>query len=166
MKITKPQAQKYLSKTTVGWVAIGFGVFTAVTPAWAATTAAGAAYTLALGIFAAYFGALGLLVRNPTPMHWGLVVVGLTLVMAPWLAGFAGDGAAWTAWVSGFVVLALGAMAWTRDGPPTATGINEYGIGDPKRPTAGAWVGGPALVVGIAAVVWVIRRPGLGRTAR
>ena len=153
MKITKPQARKYLSKTTVGWVAIGFGVFTAVTPAWAATTGAGAACTLALGIFTAYFGVLGLLVRNPTPMHWGLVVVGLTLVMAPWLAGFAGDGAAWTAWVSGFVVLALGLMAWTRDGPPTETGINEYGIADPKRPTPGAWVGGPALVVGIAAVV-------------
>ena len=62
--------QKYLSKTTVGWVAIGFGVFTAVSPAWAATTAAGAACTLALGIFTAYFGALGLLVRNPTPTHW------------------------------------------------------------------------------------------------
>jgi hypothetical protein len=28
------------------------------------------------------------------------------LVIAPWLAGFAGHGAAWTAWVSGFVVLA------------------------------------------------------------
>ena len=145
--------EKYLSKTTVGWVAVGSGVFTAVTPAWAATTAAGAAYTLALGIFTAYCGALGLLVRNPTPTHWGLVVVGLTLVMAPWLAGFAGDGAAWTAWVSGFVVLALGVMAWTRDGPPTETGINEYGIGDPQRPNPGAWVGGPALVVGIAAVV-------------
>ena len=77
--------EKYLGKTTVGWVAIGFGVVTAVTPAWAATTAAGAASTLALGIFTAYFGALGLLARNPTPAHWGLVVVGLTLVMAPWL---------------------------------------------------------------------------------
>jgi hypothetical protein len=53
--------------------------------------------------------------------------------------------------VSGFVVLALGLMAWTHDGPPTETGINEYGIGNPKRPTPGAWVGGPALVVGIAA---------------
>ena len=153
MKITKPQAQKYLSKTTVEWAAIGFGVFTALTPAWAATTAAGAACTLALGIFTAYFGVLGLLVRNPTPTHWGLVVVGLMLVMAPWLAGFVGDGAAWTAWVSGLVVLALGVMTWTHDAPPTETGINEYGIADPKRPTPGAWVGGPAFVVGIAAVV-------------
>jgi len=145
--------EKYLSKTTVGWVAIGFGVFTAVTPAWTATTAAGAACTLGLGIFTAYLGVLGVLVRNPTPIHWGLVVVGPSLFIAPWLAGFAGDGAAWTAWVSGFVVLALGLTAWTHDGPPTETGINEYGIGDPKRRTVGAWVGGPALVVGIVAAV-------------
>jgi hypothetical protein len=146
--------EKYLSKTTVGWVAIGFGVFTAVTPAWAATTAAGAACTLGVGMFTAYFGVLGLLARNPTPTHWGLVVVGVSLFSAPWLVGFAGDGAAWTAWVSGFVVSALGGMAWTHDGPPTATGINEYGIGGSKRRTVGAWVGGPALVVGIAAVVF------------
>jgi hypothetical protein len=145
--------EKYLSKTTVGWAAIGVGVFTAVSPAWAATTGAGAACTLGFGIATAYFGVLGLLVRNPTPTHWGLVVVGLALFIAPWLAGFASDGAAWTAWVSGFVVSALGGMAWTHDGPPTATGINEYGIGDPKRRTPGAWVGWPALVVGIAAVV-------------
>src|SRR5271169_1528953 len=31
---------KYLSKTTVGWIAIGVGVFTAMTPAWVATTRA------------------------------------------------------------------------------------------------------------------------------
>jgi SPW repeat len=143
--------EKYLSKTTVGWVAIGFGVVTAVTPAWAATTGAGAACMLGFGIATAYFGLLGLLVQNPTAIHWGLLVVGVSLFIAPWLAGFAGDGAAWTAWVSGFVVLALGLMTWMRDGPPTQTGINEYGIADPKRPTPGAWVGGPALVVGIAA---------------
>jgi hypothetical protein len=142
-----------LSKTTVGWVAIGFGVFTAVTPAWETTTGVGAACTLGFGIAIAYFGVLGLLVRNPTPTHWGLVVVGVSLFIAPWLAGFAGEGAAWTAWVSGFVVLTLGLMAWTHDGPPTETGINKYGIGNPKRRIPGAWVGGPALVVGIAAAV-------------
>lgn len=128
-------------KTTVGWIAIGFGVFTAVTPAWAATTRAGAACTLGMGVFIAFYGVLGLLVRNPTQVHWGLVVVGLALFIAPWIAGFASDGAAWTACVSGFVALALGLMAWMRDGPPTATGINVYGIGDPKRRTPGAWVG-------------------------
>jgi hypothetical protein len=152
-RVAFPSLEKYLTKTTVGWIAIGFGVFTAVTPAWAATTRAGAACTLGMGMFTAYYGVLGLLVRNPTPIHWRLVVVGLALFIAPWIAGFASDGAAWTAWVSGFVVLALGLMAWMRDGPPTETGINEYGIGDPKRRTPGAWVGWPALALGIAAVV-------------
>jgi hypothetical protein len=76
----------------LGGSPIGFGVFTAVTPAWAAATGAGAACTLGFGIAIAYFGVLGLLVRNPTPMHWGLVVVGVSLVISPWLAGFAGDG--------------------------------------------------------------------------
>jgi hypothetical protein len=52
--------EKYLTKTTVGWIAIWFGVFTAVAPAWAATTRAGAACTLGMGIFTAYYGALGL----------------------------------------------------------------------------------------------------------
>jgi hypothetical protein len=144
---------KYLSKTTVGWIAIGFGVFTALTPSWAATTRAGAACTRGMGMFSAFYGVLGLRVRNPASIHWGLVVVGLALFIAPWIAGFASDAAAWTAWVSGFVVLALGLTAWMRDGPPTETGVNEYGIGDPKRLTPGAWVGWPALALGIAAVV-------------
>ena len=152
-RVAFPSLEKYLTKTTVGWIAIGFGVFTAVTPAWAATTRAGAACTLAMGVFTAYYGMLGLLVRNPTPIHWGLVVVGLALFIAPWIAGFASDGAAWTTWVSGFVALALGLMAWMRDGPPTETGINVYGIGDPKRRPPGAWVGWPALALGITAVV-------------
>src|ERR1700682_9058 len=90
-RVDFPSLEKVLTKTTVWWIAIGFGVFTAVTPAWAATTTAGAACTLGMGIFTAFYGVLGLLVRNPTPIHWGLVVVGLALFIAPWIAGFASD---------------------------------------------------------------------------
>ena len=96
------------------------------------------------------------LVRNPTPIHWGLVVVGLALFIAPWIAGFASDGAAWTAWVSGFVALALGLMAWMRDGPPRRPASTYTASVTPSAGPPGAWVGWPALALGITAVVLAV----------
>jgi hypothetical protein len=150
LKARRHTVEKSLSKTGVGWIVTGIGLAAAVTPVWATTTAAGTACTLGMGAFIAYFGVLALLTRNPTPMHWGFVVVGLALFIAPCVGGFAGDAAAWTAWVSGFVVLVLGIATWTHDHPPTESGINEYAI---NASVVGAWVGWPALVLGIATVV-------------
>jgi len=40
--------------------------------------------------------------------------VGFALFLAPWLAGFAGDEAAWAAWVPGFTATTLGVAGYLR----------------------------------------------------
>lgn len=136
-----------------GWVALTIGVATVAASFLVTSTTPGASLTLGFGALTAYFGALAVLVRNPTPDHWSLVVVGLAMFILPWLgAGFAPDrGAAWTAWVAGFLILVLGLVAWRHDNPPTETGVNEYGAAPQKIP--GAWVGRSALVVGLVTVI-------------
>jgi hypothetical protein len=141
------------SQSWVGWAAVAIGIATMVASFLVTSTTAGAGLTLGFGALTGYFGALSVLARNPTPDHWGLVVVGLATFMVPWIGeGFAPDrGAAWTGWIAGFLVLALGMRAWTHDNPPTESGINEYGA--PARGVAGAWVGRLALAVGLGAVI-------------
>ena len=71
------------------------GLATAVTPAWATTTPVAAGFTLGLGAMTVIYGGWSLIARDPTKDHWALTVVGLVLEIAPWVGGFAGDGAAW-----------------------------------------------------------------------
>jgi hypothetical protein len=98
---------------------------------------------------------LSLLVRNRTPDHWGLFVVGLAMFLVPWLGGgFAPDrGAAWTAWVAGFLAMALGAVGWLSGRPPTETGISEYGAPGTERSALAGWISRAALVARIVTVV-------------
>lgn len=56
------------------------------------STRAGEGLNFGFAAFIAFFGQLSLLVRNPTPDHWGLFVSGCVLFLLPWLgAGFAPD---------------------------------------------------------------------------
>jgi hypothetical protein len=107
--------KKQLNKTAVGWTAIALGLATAVTPAWATTTAAGAGLTLGPGAMTVIFGMWSLIARDPTRDHWDLSVVGLVLEMAPWVGGFAGDGAAWVAWTTGLLLMVLAGAAYIND---------------------------------------------------
>lgn len=50
---------KRLKDNTVGWTAVAIGVGTAATPAWMATTPAGAGITLALGAATVLYGREG-----------------------------------------------------------------------------------------------------------
>ena len=90
-----------------------------------------------------------------TPDHWGLFVSGFVLFLLPWLgAGFAPDpGAAWTAWVVGFVAVALGAIGWLNDRPPTVSGINENTSSQTRPSAVARWISRAALVVGPVTVV-------------
>ncbi|MFD4351193.1 SPW repeat protein [Nocardia sp. NPDC058518] len=100
---------------TAGWTAFAVGIGTAVTPAWASTTPAGAAATGGLGVLTAVYAAWSLIARDPTKDHWALSVVGIVLFMTPWVGGFAADTAAWVAWIAGALVMAAGGTAYVRD---------------------------------------------------
>jgi hypothetical protein len=106
---------KYPRQVAVGWTAITSGVITAITPTWATTTPAGAGFTLGLGAMTVIYGVWSLVARDPTRDHWALSVVGLVLGMSPWVGGYAGDGAAWVAWIGGLALLAVGGTAYIAD---------------------------------------------------
>jgi SPW repeat len=82
-------------------------------------------------------------------------VAGLALFILPWLGGaFAPDrGAAWTAWVTGFLAMALGAAGWLSSRPPTEYGINKTSPGATERPVLAGWISRAAFVVGVVTVV-------------
>jgi hypothetical protein len=106
---------KLLDKTAVGLSAITLGLLTAITPAWVTTAPVGAGFTLGLGAMAVTYGMWSLIARDPTRDHWALSVVGLALGISPWVGGYAGDGAAWVAWIAGVALLALGGAAYIAD---------------------------------------------------
>ena len=56
-----------------------------------------------------------LLASDPTGDHLKIATTGLALFIAPWVAGFAADRGAWAAWVTGFIVTALGVAGYVRD---------------------------------------------------
>src|SRR6202165_1683023 len=107
--------KKHLNNPAVGWTAIALGLPPAVTPAWATTTPGGAGFTLGLGAMTVIYGMWSLIARDPTRDHWALSVVGLVLEIAPWVGGFAGDGAAWVAWTTGLLLLVLAGAAYLND---------------------------------------------------
>ena len=142
-------------RSWIGWAALVVGI-AAVVPSIALTaTPAGQGLTLAFAAFIAFFALLSLLARNQTPTLWGLFVAGFVLFLLPWLGeGFAPDpGAAWTAWVVGFLVMAVGAVGWLNSRPPTVYGINENTSGQTRPSAVARWISRAALVVGLGAVV-------------
>jgi SPW repeat len=104
-----------MSRTAVGWTSMALGLVIAVTPAWAQTTAVGAGFTLGLGAMTLMYGGWSLIGRDPTRDHWAMSVVGLVLAIAPWIGGYAGDGAAWVSWIGGVALMVLAGAAYIAD---------------------------------------------------
>jgi len=75
---------------------------------------AAVAVTIGLGAFTAVIAMWSLLAADPTRDYLTLAVVGFTLFLAPWLAGFAGDQAAWAACIPGVTATALGVAGYLR----------------------------------------------------
>ena len=112
-----------MNKSTVGWMSMALGLVIALTPTWAQTTAVGAGFTLGLGAMTVMYGGWSLIARDPTRDHWAMSVVGLVLAIAPWIGGYAGDGAAWVSWIGGVALMVLAGAAYIADeaGAVTAT---------------------------------------------
>ena len=71
------------SRTWIGWVAVAIGVCAVVSAFAVSSTQVGQGFAFGFGAFIAFFGALSVLAHNRTPDHWGLLVVGLAMFVAP-----------------------------------------------------------------------------------
>ncbi|OBK25799.1 hypothetical protein A5634_25895 [Mycobacterium asiaticum] len=98
----------------LGRSALVVGLATVVMGVVARTTAAGTAVTIGLGTLIALIAVWSLLADDPTHDFLTLAVSGLALFLVPWIVGFAGDGAAWTAWLAGAAATALGVAGYLR----------------------------------------------------
>ena len=143
------------SRYWIGSAALAAGMAAVAASITLTSTPAGQGLTLGFGAFIAFFALLSLLARNQTPTYWGLFVAGFVLFLLPWLGeGFTPDpAAAWTAWVVGFLTMALGAVGWLNSRPPTIYGINENTSSQTKPGAVAGWISRAALVVGLGAVV-------------
>jgi hypothetical protein len=135
----------------IGWAALVVGIGGVVASITLTATPAGQGLTLGFAAFISFFALLSLRALNQTPTHWGLFVTGFVLFLLPWLgAGFTPDpGAAWTAWLVGFLAMALGAVGWLSGKPPTIHGINENTSSQTRPSSVARWISGAALVVGL-----------------
>jgi hypothetical protein len=127
---------KRLKENTVSWTAIVSGLVTAATPAWTTTTPASVGITFALGAATVLYGAWTVSDRR-AGRHWPLLVVGLALVLSPWLAGFT-KPAAWIAWGAGLTLLAIA------DVPAAAPAEARNPTPDPHPAAAGSGAGSQA----------------------
>jgi hypothetical protein len=73
------------------------------------------AVTIGLGGLIAVISVWSLLASDPTHDFLSLAITGFALFLTPWVAGFAGDNSAWTAWVAGAIASALGIVGYLRD---------------------------------------------------
>lgn len=98
----------------IGRAALVVGLACVLLGIAAHTTAAGVAITIGLGGLTAVFAVWSLLAVDPTHDFLTLACAGFALFLAPWVGGFTGDTAAWTAWVSGALVAVLGVAGYRR----------------------------------------------------
>ena len=98
----------------IGRAALVVGLTTILLGIAAHTTAAGIALTIGLGGLTAVLAVWSLLAVDPTHDFLTLACTGFALFLTPWVGGFAGDSAGWTAWVSGALVAALGVAGYWR----------------------------------------------------
>lgn len=114
-----------ISNSLAGAIALILGVATMTASIWFDTTAVGSGVTLGLGAIAAIYALWSLIARDPTKDHWSLSVVGLILFISPWIGQFAGDGAAWTAWIAGALIMLVGSTAYLADESAGVTASTE-----------------------------------------
>ncbi len=143
------------NRAWIGWAALAVGVCAVVAAFAASSTRVGEGFAFGFGAFIVFFGVLSVLARNRSPDHWGLVVVGLTMFIVPFLGnGYNADlGASWTCWVAGGLAMILGGIGWVGGKTPTEYGVNEIGSGQVQRSALSFWIGRAALVVGLASVL-------------
>jgi hypothetical protein len=98
----------------MGRAALIVGVSAVLVTIATPSTAAATAIVIGLGGLMAVISVWSLLAVDPTRDFMTLAVTGFALFVAPWVAGFNGDSAAWTAWVAGALATTLGVAGYLR----------------------------------------------------
>jgi SPW repeat len=108
---TKPSAVARCISSAALFVGLGTVVLgaTVVQSSPAAVTV-----TVGLGGFTAVIAMWSMLAADPTRDYFTLSVAGLALFLAPWLTDFAGNEAAWAAWIPGVIAATLGVAGYLR----------------------------------------------------
>jgi hypothetical protein len=113
-EISTPVTGRSALSFWLGRAALVVGIATVVLGATVHSSVAGTATTIGFGAMTAVIALWSLLAVDPTHDFLTLAVFGFALFLAPWVGGFAGDGAARTAWVSGVIATSLGVGGYLR----------------------------------------------------
>jgi FtsH-binding integral membrane protein len=108
------QAMRSAVSFWIGRAALGVGLATVLLGIATHNTTAGTAVTLGLGGLMAVIGVWSLLAVDPTHDFLTLAITGFALFLSPWVAGFVGHNAAWTAWLAGAFATALSVGGYLR----------------------------------------------------
>jgi SPW repeat len=98
----------------IGRAALAVGLAAVLVTIAKPTTDAAVAVTVGLGGLTAVIAVWSLLSVEPTRDFLTLAVTGFALFLAPWVVGFSDESAAWSAWVAGALVTALGVIGYLR----------------------------------------------------
>jgi hypothetical protein len=113
-EISTPSTDRSRLSLWLGRAALVVGLATVLVGATAHSSAAGTATTIGFGAMTAVVAVWSLLAVDPTHDFLTLAIFGFALLLAPWVGGFAGDRAGWTAWVAGAIATALGVVGYLR----------------------------------------------------
>jgi hypothetical protein len=95
------------------WVAVVGGAYAILSPIWTSTTTKATWTMIVLGALTALAALSSLAIPDNVVSDGAVAVLGVLFFISPWVMGFSGTTAmAWTAWVVGVVMVAVGALAW------------------------------------------------------
>ncbi|WP_181188208.1 SPW repeat domain-containing protein [Actinopolyspora mortivallis] len=94
------------------WGALLLGVYLILATLWTVTGPAALTAMILLGALLAVSGVWSLAMPGSVASEYAHVVLGILLVLSPWMFGYAGSGgAAWTSWVVGVLAVVVGVAA-------------------------------------------------------
>lgn len=91
------------------WTNLVLGAYLTLAPIW--TDGAPAGWFVTLGLLTVVLSLWALGATSSSGSEWTQIVLGGVTFLAPWMGGFAGVGAAWTAWLIGVAVIVFAAIA-------------------------------------------------------
>ncbi|MEY9213710.1 SPW repeat protein [Thermobifida halotolerans] len=109
------------------WVALTAGVVASVSWVWHGLFGVGMVALFLVGVTTVFTAVISITRPGLIVSELILVVLGVLLFLTPWLVGFAGEpAAAWTAWILGAVIAAMGAVGVPRSGK-SRRGLRPHG---------------------------------------
>ncbi|GAA4529786.1 SPW repeat domain-containing protein [Amycolatopsis samaneae] len=94
------------------WAEVVIGVVAALSPLWLSTSTAAMWTMIVLGALIALDGLASLAMPGMVYGEGIQIVLGVLMFLAPWVIGYTEfNGASWTSWVAGVLVVIAGAVA-------------------------------------------------------